>query len=380
MDDVMRADRSAAPSTGTARPTGGEAASAETPPVSTLPTIGEVVRRADDRLSRGAWNYGQAGAGEEVTVERNRAAWRQLGLVPSVLRDVGHVDTSTTFLGLDLDLPVMCAPVGSLAVFHPEGAAASAEGAAHEGTVGVIGVLSSPVFSEVQARSAGRNLFQVYVSGDERWLDALLERVTDAGAAGICVTVDSPVHARRDRLLEGDFDWRFERDGVPPNLAGLGRDRSYQARLTWRALERLRSRTELPLVVKGIMTPGDAGRAVDIGAQAVYVSNHGGRELDHGLSTIEVLEEIVDAVHDRAEVAFDSGVHRGTDVCKAIALGARAVLIGRLQCWGLAAGGAEGVAQVLRLLRAEIENTMAMVGASTLDELTSTKVRRTVAV
>ncbi len=378
MDDVVRGDSAAPAAAGP--DSGGEASNSTWPPASALATIGEVVRCAEARLTPGAWSYGQAGAGEGVTVERNRAAWRGLGLVPSVLRDVSQIDTSTTFLGLGLDLPVMCAPVGSLAVFHPDGAAASAKGAADEGTVGIIGILSSPAFSEVQACSAGRNLFQVYVSGDERWLDTLLARVTDAGAAGICVTVDSPVHARRDRLLEGDFDWRFERDGVPPNLAGLGRDRSYQSRFTWRELERLRSRTDLPLVIKGIMTPEDATRAVDLGAQAVYVSNHGGRELDHGLSTIEVLEEIVDAVHDRAEVVLDSGVQRGTDVCKAIALGARAVLIGRLQCWGLAAGGAEGVAHVLRLLRAEIENTMAMVGASTLDELTPAKVRRTIAV
>ena len=348
--------------------------------VSDLVTIDQIVRRARATLSADAWNYGVAGAGEEVTVQRNRAAWRQLAFVPSVLRDVSKIDTSTTFLGVDLALPLLCAPVGSLTAFHPDGAMASASGAAREGTIGVIGILSSPPFHEVQARSGGRNLFQIYVSGDTRWLDAVLDRVTTAGATGICVTVDSPVHAIRDRLLEGNFDWRLERGGVPPNLEGLGRDRSYQARFTWEALQALRARTDLPIAVKGIMNANDACRAVDLGMDAVYVSNHGGRELDHGLSTIEVLEEIVDAVGGRAEIVVDSGISRGTDVCKAIALGARAVLLGRLQCWGLAAGGADGVARVLQLLHAEIANTMALVGACNLDELTRAKVRRTLAV
>src|SRR5680860_601320 len=287
---------------------------AEGPPVSSLTTIDQIVRRAEANLDPGPWDFGRAGAGEEVTV-------------------------------------------------------------------GVIGILSSPGFAEVQSRSGGRNLFQIYVSGDERWLDSLVERVSAANPAGLCVTVDSAVHARRDRLLEGSFDWRIDTGGdMPPNLEGLGRQRSFQRSFTWAALERFRSRTELPLVVKGIITPGDARRAVDLGVQAVYVSNHGGRGLDHGLSTAEVLQEVVDAVGDRAEVVLDSGVRRGTDICKAVALGARAVLIGRLQCWGLAAGGAEGVAQVLRILRAEIENTMALMGARTLAELTPASVRKTIPV
>lgn len=349
-------------------------------PVSELLTIEQIVQRAQSNLTSRAWDYGRAGAGQEVTVERNRAAWRELAFVPSVLRDVSSIDITTRFVGLDLALPILCAPVGSLSLFHPDGAAAAASGADREGTVGVIGMLSSPAFAEVQARSGGRNLFQVYVSGDERWLDALVERATDAGATGLCVTVDSAVQARRDRLLEGSFDWRMEQAGIPPNLEGLGRDRSHQARFTWAGLERLRARTELPLVVKGIVTPEDAHRAVDLGVEAVYVSNHGGRELDHAVSTIEVLEEIVGAIEGRAEVVLDSGVRHGTDICKALALGAQAVLLGRLQCWGLAAGGADGLVQVLRILRAEVENTMALVGARTIQELRRSKIRRTIAV
>ena len=351
------------------------------PPLSALRTIEQITRRAESDLDRSRWDFGQAGAGEEVTLRRNRAAWRQFALVPSVLRDVSTLDLSTTFLGLDLAMPVLCAPVGALTVFHPEGALATARGAAQEGTVGVIGILSSPEFAEVQRGSGGRNLFQIYMSGDDRWADALVDRVSEAKASGLCVTVDSAVEARRDRVMEGGFDWKVARsDVVPPNLEGLGRKRAYQASFTWAKLERLRARTDLPLVLKGVMTAEDARRAADVGVQAVYVSNHGGRALDHGLSTIEVLQEVVDAVGDRVEVVLDSGVRHGTDVCKALALGARAVLIGRLQCWGLAAGGADGVAQVLRILRAEMENTMALLGVRTLAELTPDRVRKTILV
>ena len=351
------------------------------PDVTSLRTIDQLVRRAEAVLDAGPWEFGRCGGGEEVTLARNRAAWRQLALVPAVLRDVSAIDLSTTFLGQELALPVLCAPVGALGIFHPDGAAASAMGCAGEGTIGVIGVLSSPSFSEVQQRSGGRNIFQIYISGDERWVDALVERVGEAGAAGLCVTVDSAVHARRDRLLDGDFDWRVETGGaMPPNLEGLGRQRGFQASFTWAALERLRARTDLPIVLKGVMTAEDARRAVDVGVEAVYVSNHGGRGLDHGLSTVEVLQDVVDAVGGRAEVVLDSGVRHGTDVCKAVALGARAVLIGRLQCWGLAVGGADGVAQVLRILRAEMENTMALMGVRALRELTPTKVRSTIPV
>lgn len=346
-------------------------------PLDEVRTIGQVIDRAHAALPQGAWDYGRAGAGEEVTVRRNRTAWRHLALVPSVLRDVSHLDTSTTVLGLPVDVPVLCAPVGSLAVFHPEGAAAAAAGAAAAGSLAVVGMLSSPRFDAVQAASHGRNLYQIYVSGDDAWLRRVIERAAAAGAAGLCFTVDSPVRARRDRLLAGSFDWRLEHTGTPPNLEGLGRDRAHQATFTWAALERVRSWTDLPLVVKGILGAADARRAVDVGVDAVYVSNHGGRELDHAPSTIEVLADIADAVGGRAEVLLDSGIRHGADVYKALALGARAVLIGRLQCWGLAAGGAEGVQKVIDILRAELADAMALTGVTRLCEIGPRQVRPT---
>lgn len=346
-------------------------------PLDEVRTIGQVIDRARAALSQGAWDYGRAGAGEEVTVRRNRSAWRHLAVAPSVLQDVGDVDTGTTVLGMPVDVPVLCAPVGSLTVFHPDGAAAAAAGAAAEGSLAVVGILSSPPFAAVQEASTGRNLFQIYTSGDERWLRGVVDRVTDAGAAGLCFTVDSPVRARRDRLLEGTFDWRLEHGGTPPNLEGLGRDRALQASFTWSALERVRAWTDLPLVVKGILGAPDARRAVDAGVNAVYVSNHGGRELDHAPSAIEVLEEVVAEIGGSAEILLDSGIRHGADVYKALALGAHAVLIGRLQCWGLAAGGADGVSKVIQILREELADTMALTGVTRVGEIGRARVRPT---
>jgi isopentenyl diphosphate isomerase/L-lactate dehydrogenase-like FMN-dependent dehydrogenase len=346
-----------------------------------LQTIGQIEDAGRTAMSESARTYIDAAAGEGVTALRNRAAWRGLALVPSVLRDVSRVDTATTFLGLDLALPVMCAPVGSLTQFHPDGAAASATGAAKAGTISFVATRSSPAFPEVQRRSGIRNVFQLYVAGDDAWLDALLARLQEAGAAGICLTVTNPVSGRRDRLLETGLDWRRAQEGlVPPNLEGLGRDRSRQEAFTWAHLERLASRTTLPVIVKGVVTAADARRAVDAGARAISVSNHGGYVLDHALSPIEVLEEVVAEVAGQVEVLLDSGVRRGTDVCKALALGARAVLVGRLQCWALAIDGADGVARMMEILRTEIENTMALLGARAVGELSPRNVRPAVPV
>jgi len=334
-----------------------------------LRTIPEVIELAKRNLASGPWDYGAAGAGQEVTVLRNREGLDRLAILPRVLRDVSAIDVSTSVLGIDVALPILCSPVGSLTVFHPDGAKASAVAADAEGTIAFVGMLSSIHLQTVQDASGGRNVFQLYVSGDADWTDAVVGRALETGVQGICVTVDSPVHGRRDRLLTGGFDWRFEREGVPLLLEGLGRERSWQAKFTWEGLERLRARVDVPLAVKGIVNPDDARRAADLGIDAIYVSNHGGRELDHGRAAIDSLPAVVAAVAGDAQVLFDSGIRHGTDVFKALALGADAVLIGRLQCWGLAAAGAAGVRQVLAILRSELLATMAMCGASSLQEI-----------
>jgi 4-hydroxymandelate oxidase len=195
-----------------------------------------------------------------------------------------------------------------------------------------------------------------------------VDRAEAAGFAGICVTVDSPVVGRRDSSLEDGFTWSVPPEGTV-NLRDLGIDYRYRPGLDWSDFEWLVARTDLPVVIKGVMSPEDAIRAVEAGAAGIVVSNHGGRMVDHGLSTIEALAEIVESVGQGVDVAIDGGFTRGAEVCKALALGARAVGIGRLQCWGLAIGGADGVSRVLSILRAEIEATMANIGCPTLADI-----------
>lgn len=339
-----------------------------------LATIAELITYGVEQASEEARLYGVAGAGEEVTISRNREAFRRLALRSRVLRDVSRVDLTTTVLGIELTSPVMLAPIGALRLFSAQGAADVAIAAESRGSAAVIGMLADPSYAQVVEACGAPQLFQLYVSGDRGWLREIVSRIEEVGCRGLCVTVDSPVHGRRDRLLVNAVDFRLEREGEPPNLLGLGRDRSYQARFTWDDLDWLRGQTPLPLLLKGVMHPADAALAVDLGADAVYVSNHGGRELDHALSTIEVLPSIVDAVGGRAEILLDGGVRRGTDVIKALALGARAVLVGRPQCWALAAGGSAGVARLLDLLGAEVRSTMAMMGCHSLAELNADSV------
>ena len=232
-------------------------------------------------------------------------------------------------------------------------------------------------WEDVAATERGRHVFQLYVQGDRTWLGDVLDRVTAAGFAALCVTADTPIPGRRDRSEAGGFVWTTERGDTPINLVPHGSDHRYRRRLSWDDLAWICERSALPVLLKGVLTAADAERALALGVRAIYVSNHGGRTLDHSLSTIEVLREVVDAVAGRAEVVVDSGFTRGTEVCAALALGARAVGIGRLQCWGLAVGGAAGVVRVLEILRDELEVTLASLGCAALGELTAEHVRWT---
>jgi isopentenyl diphosphate isomerase/L-lactate dehydrogenase-like FMN-dependent dehydrogenase len=342
--------------------------------LSELKTVDQVIDRARALVEPGAHLWASAGAGQGVTTARNRAALDRLALVPRVMRDVTSVDVSSSFLGIPLSVPVMPAPVGALALYHPDDALAAATAAANIGTSAICGILSTSSWEEVAATALGRHFFQLYVFGDRAWLGEIVERVEQARFAGICVTVDSPVIGRRDRSLEDAFTWTVPTEGSP-GLARHGIDHSFRSKFTWPDLEWLCQQTDLPVILKGVMTPSDAIEAVERGVSGIYVSNHGGRSVDHSLSTIEVLAEIVDVVADQADVVIDSGFTRGADVCKALALGARAVGIGRLQCWGLAVGGAPGLFRVLEILRDEIANTMANLGCAAVDEISPDRVR-----
>ena len=337
-------------------------------------TIGQIVAAARGTLPTEVWAWAAAGAGTEVTVARNTLALNSLALVPRVGRDVSSIDTSSSFASVPLAVPVMLAPVGALGVYDPGDAAASGRAAASVGTSAFCSMFSTAPWTEVAATSPGRHFFQIYVSGDREWQAELIARVEAAGFAGLCVTMDSPTIGRRDRSIETGFTWSHPDDGTSDLDSSL-LDPSRRAAFTWSDLEWIAASTALPVIAKGVMTGEDAQLAVGSGARAVYVSNHGGRMVDQGLSTIEALSEVVAAVPDGVDVAVDSGFTNGADVCKALALGANAVAIGRLQCWALAAGGEPMLARALQLLRSEVEVTMANTGCPDLAAMTPDLVR-----
>ena len=338
-----------------------------------LVTIDQVIARAREAIEPGPYEWGAAGAGQGVTTTRNSLALNRLALIPRVLRDVSSVNTTSSFVGVPLAIPVMLAPVAALGLYDPGDALAAAKAATRRGTSAFCAMLSGSAWESVASTAPGRHFFQIYPMGDQTWMGEIAEHAEQAGFAGICVTVDSPVIGRRDRSIESGFGW--VPTGGTDSLSRHGFDYAYRATFTWPDLAWLCAHTDLPVVVKGVMTAEDAMESVDCGVAAVYVSNHGGRMVDQGLSTIEILAEIVEAVGANAEVTIDSGFGRGADVCKALALGARAVGIGRLQCWGLALGGAAALTRVLEILEQEISTTMANIGCRSVADISPGHVR-----
>jgi glycolate oxidase len=325
-------------------------------------TLHEIVVAARANLAPGPWGYLIGGAETETTVRRNRLALDSIAFRPRVLRDVGAVDSRWTFLGRDVRLPVLLAPVGGMESFVPEGAAAAARAAAQFGVPQMLSSVCYPGLEATAAAADALRVFQLYVRGDEAWVDDWARRAREHGFRAFCFTVDTAHYSRRERDLIGRFikPWRADADAGRP----------FQAALSWDQIGRFRDRHDFPLILKGIATAEDAEIAVRNGIEVVYVSNHGGRQLDHGLGSAAVLPEIVAAVGSRAEVWVDGGFMRGSDVVKAIALGARCVGLGRLACLGLAAAGAPGLVRALELLEDEVRTCLGLLGAASLAELT----------
>ena len=341
---------------------------------SELRTIDQVIAAAAEAIAPPEHTWAASGAGEGITVARNSEALSKLALIPRVLRDVSEIDLETSFTGIPLGLPVVLAPVAALALYDEEDAAGAARAAADASTSLICSVLTTSPWEDVAATAPGRHLLGLYVFGDRTWVGDIVDHAEDAGFGGICVTVDTPRIGRRDRALEG-YVWLPAPQGLPSLEEHGPWDNTYRASYTADDLAWLCERTRLPVTVKGIMTPEDADIAVDCGVAAVYVSNHGGRQVDHGLSTIEVLEEVSAAVPDHVGIAVDGGFTRGPEICKALALGADVVAIGRLQCWGLAAGGPAGLSRVFDILTEELEITMANLGAADVRALERDQVR-----
>jgi 4-hydroxymandelate oxidase len=333
-------------------------------------TVGEIEAHARDVLDPAVYAFFAGGADDERALAANRCAFERRVLRPRVLVDVADVSTRATVLGGEVAAPVLVAPVGLQTLLHEEGELATARAACRSATVMCVSAISEAAPGEVAAAAPGARLWlQVYCFRDRRLTASLVRQAREAGFEAIVLTVDGPVIGRRESALRAG--WQFpetflvrataaagtRRAGASPaELAGL-----VDASITWRDLERLAGEG-LPLVLKGVLTADDARLACEHGAAAVVVSNHGGRQLDAAQAALDALPEVVEAVEGRLEVLVDGGVRRGRDVLVALALGARAVLVGRPAMWGLAQGGEEGVARVLALLRDELENALALCG------------------
>ena len=320
----------------------------------------EIIQLARRRVHQGVWDYLVGGSESETTLRRNRLAFDRLAFRPRVLRDVSSIDTSTEFLGHKLRIPVMLAPVGSLQVFDPGGGAAATKAAAEFGIMHVLSSVTEPTLEETASCVDYPKMFQLYVHGDWKWIEDIIGRVVEADYKALCVTVDVQHYSRRERVM-------VERWVQPTRRAP--RDPYFGAALTWDLVDRIRDLAGLPFMLKGIATVEDALIAVEHGVDVIWVSNHGGRQLDHGLGSLDVLQEIVEAVDGRAEVIMDGGVLRGSDVLKAVALGAKAVAIGKLQAWGLSADGSAGVVRMLEIMQDEMTSAMGLLGVTSMDQL-----------
>jgi isopentenyl diphosphate isomerase/L-lactate dehydrogenase-like FMN-dependent dehydrogenase len=329
----------------------------------------EFVTVARQNLNRNNWDYLIGGSETETTLARNRMAIDAVGFRPRVLRDVSDVDVSKELWGKKLRIPVLCAPVGSLENFEPGGGATVGAATAEFGNGIILSSVSHPGLEETaKANGNGFKIFQLYVRGDEAWVDDHVRRSSDAGYDAFALTVDTDSYSRRER----DIAKRHERRRVRPGDA-----RIYQARFNWKDIDRIKRLSKIPVILKGIATHEDATIAVEHGVDCVYVSNHGGRQLDQGVGSMDVLPEVVEAVAGRAKVMIDGGFYRGTDIVKAMILGADAVACGRLYVYGLAAAGREGVVRLFEILEAEIRICLSLLGVTGYAQLDKSYVRQT---
>ncbi len=340
-------------------------------------------------LSQTTWDYYASGSWDEVTLQDNLDAFGRFKLRPRMLVDVSHRNLQTTILGQPIEFPVLIAPAGFHCLAHPDGELATAKAANQAGTMMILSTLSTKSIEEVSEMRMALNpnvgqIFQLYVHRDRELTRSLVERASAAGFCAICLTVDAPLSGKRERDIRNRFTLPPELElanfrGVELPLEGeVGQSESelltyiqqqVSPAITWADIDWLASISPLPIVVKGILRGDDAVRAIEHGVRAVIVSNHGGRQLDGAISTMDALEEVVTAVDGRCEVLVDGGIRRGLDVLKALSLGAKAVLVARPVLWGLSVAGAAGVAHILEILRDELDLAMALSGCTCLADI-----------
>jgi isopentenyl diphosphate isomerase/L-lactate dehydrogenase-like FMN-dependent dehydrogenase len=353
--------------------------------VSALVNVSDYLARAAETVDPAIWCYFEGGAGDEVTLRANVGAYRRWQLRPRMLVDVGSVTTATTVLGTTVSMPVLVAPFAMQRLLHPEGELATARATAAIGTLMCVSTITSSAHDEiVEAAGPAPRWLQLYVLRDRRrTLDHIAE-ARESGYTALALTVDVPFLGRRERDVRLSFD-------IPPNLPlpyVKGKDpevamtfaEQFQMSpsVTWSDLEWIASESAMPVILKGIVTHEDASLAVEHGADAIIVSNHGGRQLDGVAASLDALPEVVEAVAGRCEVYVDGGIRRGTDVLKALALGARATLVGRPVAGGLAVAGEAGVLDVLTMLRDEVELGLALLGCTSPAEVARSHVEPTV--
>ncbi len=351
--------------------------------------VDDYERLARAKMERAAFDYYAGGAGQERTLAANRSAFEAIQFRPRVLVDVSHIDLATTVLGQRISFPVILAPTAFNRLACDEGEMAAARAAGAAGTLMISSTLSTCALEDVAKAASGPLWFQLYVYKDRGLTTELIARAESAGYRALALTVDTPRLGLRERdvrnrfTLPGELSMKnFEsrlsdatRWSAHSSFSAYVHD-LFDPSLTWRDVEWLRAQTKLPLLLKGVMTAEDARCSIESGANALVVSNHGGRQLDGVPATVTVLPEVINAVAGRIEVLLDGGVRRGTDVLKALALGARAVLIGRADLWGLAVSGEDGVQNVLRILRDELELSMALAGRTSVSAIDSSLIHR----
>ncbi|CAB4742418.1 unannotated protein [freshwater metagenome] len=368
---------------------------------------------AHKRLPRAVIDFIEGGAEDEITISRNRAGFENIHIIPRILTDVSVRNISTTILGTPVSSPIVLCPVGLATLAHPMGEVAAGIAAANKGIISTYSSSSSWNLEDIAAASSGVKWFQLYIWKDRKLTAEIVERARKAGYTALVLTVDVPISARRERDLRngftipprprlnqmGDlfqhFGWFYAQlkseisghkmsmgNFTPENVGMRTRlkmlevvNELFDPSITWKDVAWLKSIWKGPVVIKGVMTPEDAKLAVKAGADAIWISNHGGRQLDGVSGTIEVLPEIVNAVKGKAEIYLDGGVRRGSDIVKAIALGANACMIGRPYMYGLAANGAAGVESIIKILEIEMDATMALMGRPTIASLDSSSVR-----
>jgi glycolate oxidase len=328
---------------------------------SDMHNLHEIIAKARQNLNQNDWDYIVGGAESETTLRRNRLALDSLAFRPRVLRDVSNVDCSVNQLGRKLRLPVVLAPVGSLESFHPLGAESVVRAAEAFGVAHMLSSVCDPGLEDLAAAAPqALRLYQLYVRGNAAWVDDHVERAMAHGYAAFCITVDTAHYSRRERDIAKRFVTAGRRRAQGP---------AFQAGLDWTTVKRIKQRFNIPLALKGIATAEDTRIALDHGVDWIYISNHGGRQLDHGRGSMEVLPEIVDAVAGSAKIMIDGSFCRGSDIVKALAAGADLVGIGRMQCFALAAAGESGVVRLLELLEDEVRRCLGLLGATGFGDL-----------